>query len=147
MEVRGSLDRDEIESFLESATIPVRIACRTPSEHLWMLSLWFRYRNGHLQCATARHADVVAYLEHDRRVAFEISTNDPPYRGVRGRGSASISDDPEKALLRELLERYLGDTDTPTGRRLLSDERDEVTITVDPELVYGWDFTERMQGP
>lgn len=144
MRIRGSLTQADVESLLEDAVIPLRIACQTPADNLWMLSLWFRYRDGHLRCATSADADVVSYLEHDDRVAFEVSTNDPPYRGVRGHGTARLEPDPEKALLRELAERYLGSVETPLARRLLHEDREEVTIDIEPEVVYGWDFTERM---
>ena len=145
MHVRGDLDRGEIEQLLDDLTVPVRIACRTPGDHPWMLSLWFRYRDERLLCATAKRADVVRYLEYDDQVAFEVSTNDPPYKGVRGRGRATVRDDPEKALLRELLHQYLGSTETPLGNRLLREDREEVTISIDPAVVFGWDFTERMK--
>lgn len=143
MEVRGTLTEGEIESFLQSAVIPVRIGCRTPSGGLWMLSLWYRYADGQLHCATSADAAVVTYIEHDSDVAFEVSTNEQPYAGVRGRGTASVADDPEKTVLRELLERYQGGTDTQLARRLLREERDEVSITIEPSTVYGWDFGER----
>lgn len=145
MQIRGDLELAAIEDFLTAQTIPIRIACHTPGEELWMLSLWFLYRDGLLQCATSKQADVVRYLDHDDGVAFEISTNEPPYRGVRGRGTASVHDDPEKALLRELLDRYLGGTDSSLGNRLLSEKREEVAIRIDPAVVFGWDFSERMQ--
>lgn len=43
-----------------------------------MLSLWFKYRDGNLHCATSKGADVVWYLDHDEHVAFEVSTDAPP---------------------------------------------------------------------
>lgn len=153
MKVRGSRSRDDITAFLETQTIPVRLGCQTPSGHLWMVSLWYRYRpeetdedgdDWRLECATSASADVVAYLRENPDVAFEISTNDPPYAGVRGRGTASIEPDPEKEVLRDLLERYLGGTDSELARGLLREDREEVMITIDPAVVYGWDFSERM---
>lgn len=146
MDIRGSLAIDEIEALLEAETIPMRVATRTPAGHPWMLSLWFEYAGGRLLAATAASADVVAHIENDPEVAFEVSTNDVPYRGVRGRGSATIEPDREKAQLRSLMQRYLGGTDSPLARRLLADDREEVRIAIEPALVYGWDFTERMRG-
>ena len=145
MKVRGTLELAAIERFLDDRQIPARVACRTPGDWLWMLSLWYRYRDGVLECATSKQAAVVSYLEYDDQVAFEVSTNHPPYRGVRGRGTATVQDDPEKALLRDLLESYLGDTESALGTRLLSNTREEVTIRIDPAVVYGWDFTDRMK--
>jgi nitroimidazol reductase NimA-like FMN-containing flavoprotein (pyridoxamine 5'-phosphate oxidase superfamily) len=140
----GAWDQSETEAFLDSATVPLRLSCHARSDSLWMLSLWFLYRDGAFWCATSASADVVTYLGSDDRVAFEISTNDPPYKGVRGNGTATVDADPEKTLLRELLERYLGGTDSELAGRLLSPDREEVTIRIEPKRLYTWDFTDRM---
>jgi nitroimidazol reductase NimA-like FMN-containing flavoprotein (pyridoxamine 5'-phosphate oxidase superfamily) len=147
VEYTGTWDRDGVAAFLAEVTVPVRLACRTPGGGLWMLSLWYGFdaESETFACATSADADVVRYLEADDGVAFEVSTNDPPYRGVRGAGTATVSPDPEKAVLRELLERYLGGTDSSLARRLLAPERDEVTIRVDPERCHSWDFSDRMK--
>lgn len=155
--VTGAWDRDGIAAFLEDAVVPVRLACRTSSGPLWIVSLWYRWREEGgeddqadgggdpvFHCATGADADVVGYLEHDDGVAFEVSTNDVPYRGVRGHGTATVTPDEDKATLRALLERYLGGTDVALARRLLDDDRDEVRITVRPERLYSWDFSDSM---
>jgi hypothetical protein len=98
-----------------------------------------------LRCATSRDADVVRYLEADDGVAFEVSTNEPPYRGVRGNGTATVVPDEGKRLLRSLLERYLGGTDSALARRLLDPEREEVEIRVEPARVHSWDYAGRMR--
>lgn len=140
----GVWDAAETERFLESTAVPLRLGCRTPNDDPWMLSLWYLYRDGTLWCATSADADVVRYLRHDDGVAFEVSTNRPPYKGVRGNGTATIEADPEKELLRELLERYLDGTESPLARKLTSPEREEVRIRIDPARLYTWDFTGRM---
>ena len=164
MERHGSLSQRELETFLEESTIPIRIGCRTPSGHPWMVSMWYRYRSRsrsgsrddaavdadatddwYVECATAADADIVSFLEADSEVSFEISTNEPPYAGVRGRDTASIEPDPEKETLRALLERYLGGTDSQLAARLLREDRDEVTIRIEPAVVSGWDYAERMR--
>jgi nitroimidazol reductase NimA-like FMN-containing flavoprotein (pyridoxamine 5'-phosphate oxidase superfamily) len=146
--IRGDWDHDRASEFLTDERIPVRLSCHAPDGGLWMLSLWYEYdpNAGEFNCATAASADVVRYLRADDAVAFEISTNDPPYRGVRGQGRARLEPDQNKALLKRLLERYLGGTDSPLAKRLLDPARDEVRITVDIEKAYTWDFTSRMGG-
>ncbi len=81
---------------------------------------------------------MVRFLRRDSEVAFDISTNDIPYRGIRGNGTVELSSDSEKTLLRALTERYLGGTGSPLARRLL-DDRDEVRIRLEPRAVYSWD--------
>jgi hypothetical protein len=143
--VTGTWTRAEATSFLADATVPVRVACRTPEGGLWMLSLWFLPWDGSLWCATGADADVVRYLSHDDGVAFEVSTNDPPYRGVRGAGTTTVEADTDKSLLRALFDRYLGGTDNRLADRLLDDDRDEVRIRIDPSRLYTWDFADRMR--
>lgn len=143
-EYTGAWDRAAVADFLAEATIPVRLACHTPSGRLWQVALWFRHDDDRLACATSAEADLVRFLEERSGVAFDVSTNEPPYRGVRGYGTAAIEPDPEKALLRALIERYLGGTDSALAERLLDEDREEVRVFVDPERVHSWDYSDRM---
>ncbi|TKX52777.1 pyridoxamine 5'-phosphate oxidase family protein, partial [Halorubrum sp. SS7] len=90
-------------------------------------------------------ADLVEFVEHDDHVSFDVSTNDPPYKGVRGRGHATVAPDDDKRLLRTLLRRYLGGVDNATADRLLRPEREEVEIRIEPERLHAWDYSERMK--
>ena len=136
-----------MEAFFTDTEVPVRLACHTNNGNPWIVTLWYLYRDGDLYCATSADAQVVTFLRSNSSVAFDVSTNHPPYRGVRGHGNATVKEDPDKAFLRELLERYLGGTDSPLARRLLSPDRDEVRVRVSPEHLHTWDYTERMRGP
>ena len=140
----GAWSKSEAEAYLTDATVPIRLACRTPADGLWMLSLWYRYDGEAFHCATGADADVVEYLDANPGVAFEVSDNRPPYRGVRGAGTATIDRDEDKTLLESLLMRYLGGTDSELAGRLLDADREEVRIRIEPERLYTWDFTERM---
>jgi nitroimidazol reductase NimA-like FMN-containing flavoprotein (pyridoxamine 5'-phosphate oxidase superfamily) len=144
MNVTGDWSAERAASFLREAVIPVRLATNTPGGGLWMLSLWYQYRDGELQCATGASADVVEYLRADDRVAFEVSTNDVPYCGARGAGRATVEPDEDKQVLRALLERYLGGSDSDLARALLAPDREEVRIHIAPERLYTWDFSDRM---
>lgn len=146
MEITGAWTAEETRAFLtsEAGTVPLRLACHTPRDELWILSLWYAFRDDCLLCATATDADVVEFLDHDPNVAFEVSVEDPPYFGVRGRGEITMEPDDDKRLLRDLLHRYLGGTDSALGSRLLDDRREEVVIRIEPSHLSTWDFTERM---
>ncbi len=139
----GAWSEDEAEAYLTDRTIPIRLACHT-SGGLWMLSLWYRYEGGAFHCATGADADVVEYLRSDSAVAFEVSDNEPPYKGVRGRGTATVTSGDGKELLETLLERYLGGTDSDLATKLLDADREEIHIRIEPSKLYTWDFTDRM---
>ncbi|MWV64065.1 pyridoxamine 5'-phosphate oxidase family protein [Halorubrum sp. JWXQ-INN 858] len=143
MKLTGPWNRERIDEFLESARVPVRVGCRTPADEPWIVSLWFAW-DGAVHCATGADADLVDFLAYDDRVSFEVSTNDPPYKGVRGRGQATVSPDEGMERLRSLLERYLGGTDNELGERLLRPDREEVHVRIDPDRLHSWDYTGRM---
>jgi len=90
---------------------------------------------------------MVALLRANGRVGFEVATNDPPYFGVRGQADASLSDSGGAAMLRRLLERYLGGVDSPLAKWLLSRSEDELLITVTPRRLFSWDYRQRMGEP
>lgn len=143
MELTGPWNRDRVDRFLNDTRVPIRVGCRTPADDPWMVSLWFQW-DGTVHCATSADADLVRFLAADDHVSFEISTNDPPYRGIRGRGQASVTPDGGRRLLRELLERYLGGTDTELGEWLLRPEREEVHVRIEPDRLHSWDYSSRM---
>jgi nitroimidazol reductase NimA-like FMN-containing flavoprotein (pyridoxamine 5'-phosphate oxidase superfamily) len=144
VDVRGAWSSAQLEAFLDEATVPFRLAARTPSDFPWIVPLWYVYRDGAFHCATGRSADIVGFLDRDDRLGFDVSTNDPPYRGVRGSGEATIEPDPEKELLREVLNRYLGGTESSLADRLLAADREEVRIEIDPSKLVTWDYSDRM---
>lgn len=144
VEYRGVWSRDEVTRFLETTEIPVRIGTLRPDGSQWIVPLWFRYRAGMIECATAADAHVVDFLRATPDVAFDVSTNTIPYRGIRGTGTVSITEDTDKAVLRALVDRYLGDSDSRLATTLLDTDRNEVCLQIEPQEVYSWDFTARM---
>ena len=142
----GPWSPGELRAFLEAEAIPIRLATRRQDGSPWVVALWHRYQDGGFECATAADAAVVAHLRRDASVGFDVSTNRPPYRGVRGNGTASLQPDEGKATLRALIERYLGDTDSELATWLLADDREEVRIRIEPATLFTWDYTARMAG-
>lgn len=141
----GVWSEDEVESFLQEVTVPIRIATRRSDGSLWPVTVWYRYRNSVFECATQATADLVHILENDPTVGIDVSTNDAPYSGIRGTGTAVLSQDGGEEVLRNLIHRYLGGTDSSLAQRLLSGDRDEVLIRIDPGEIYSWDYTDRMK--
>jgi nitroimidazol reductase NimA-like FMN-containing flavoprotein (pyridoxamine 5'-phosphate oxidase superfamily) len=133
------------KAYLEEARIPLRLSCVTPSGWPMILSLWYVYREGRLFCATQKSAKVVSYLGDEPRCAFEVASDQPPYCGVRGQGRASLDEAMGPDVLRQLLVRYLGGTESPLAQRLLAQSHNEVAIVIEPVNMFSWNFTDRMR--
>ena len=70
-------------------------------------------------------------MERDPRVSLLALA--PSGRYVEIRGSVDITDDPEKALLHEMYERYMGGATPPP-----EPEAARVIVRVQPERLYFW---------
>lgn len=135
---------DEIATYLRQSRIPLRLACVTGAGWPLVLSLWYLYEEGALYCATLDRARVVAYLRQEPRCAFEVAADHPPYCGVRGQATARIDPGRGEEILRRLLKRYLGGTESDLARWLLSRAAQEVAIVLTPVTLTTWDYTKRM---
>lgn len=144
--VHGTWTEAEVLTFLKQVHIPIRIGVRTPDGTPWIVAVWFRYRDEHLECVSASSSHLVRMLRKDAAVAFDISTNDIPYRGVRGNGTVTLRRDENFDVLRALITRYLGDTESGLAQRLLDEDREEICIRISPDRIYSWDFADRMRG-
>ena len=138
----GPWELDRVAEFLESAKIPVRLATVGKQSPL-VQSLWFLYAEDAIWCATTGSALVVRRIEANPEVGFEIAGDSAPYRGVRGRGTASIDASAAEPVLKALLDRY-GFTNSQLGDWLMSRVSTEVAIRISPAVLTSWDFSDRM---
>jgi hypothetical protein len=141
--LQGPWDAATIERYLDDTVIPVRLATGGRSGPI-VQSLWFEHVDGSLWCATQADALVVRRLERDPRCGFEVARDDPPYRGLRGTGAASVVPEAGVAVLRRLLTRYLGGTTSGLAQWLLARSESEVALRVVPRTLTSWDYSARM---
>ncbi|MFX0092313.1 MAG: pyridoxamine 5'-phosphate oxidase family protein [Candidatus Hodarchaeota archaeon] len=139
------MDKNQIQTYLQEMKIPIRLACTLKNGWPIVLSLWYIYLEGKVYLATQKSAKVVSYLKSNPRCGFEVASDQPPYRGVRGIGTAKINEENGLEVLKKLLKRYLGGTDSPLAKKLLSRKSPEVAIEIEPTSFFTWDFTKRMK--
>ena len=134
-----------VREFLDASAIPMRLAANTSGGFPVVLSLWYLRNGNDLLAAVHQDAKIAKRLRADARCAFEIASDDPPYRGVRGQAVAELFPDGAGDLLERLLVRYLGTTDSTLGRFLLSRSNEELTVCLRPRSNASWDYTKRME--
>ena len=140
----SQLDAARAEAYLRDATIPLRLAVNAADGFPLVASHWFLYREGALYCVLHKSSLMARRLAADGRCGFEIGSDQPPYRGVRGQGDASLHDDGVESSLRELLARYRIKSDSRLAAWLLGRVEEERLVRIVPTWVSGWDFSERM---
>jgi Pyridoxamine 5'-phosphate oxidase len=138
----GPWSDDEVRGFLAATVIPVRIA--SMGSFPMVQSLWFLPDGLDLWCATQADSVLARRLRADGRCGFEVSADDPPYRGVRGTGHATLVPEAAAGTLARLIERYQVADDSPLARWLLSRTDTEVAVHVRPATLSSWDYSPRM---
>lgn len=145
MKPRGPWSHDQIERFLAETRVPLRLACNRASGYPLLASLWYVPLEGRLWCATQKTASVGSLLARDPRCAFEVADDRPPYRGVRGKALARLDDSRGEEILRLLIARYLGESESRLSSWLLARVESETAIAIEPQSLLSWDYTGRME--
>jgi hypothetical protein len=104
------------------------------------------YDEDAIWCATQGSARIVRLLARESRCGLEVAGDLPPYRGVRGQGTAVIDAGAGAAVLPQLIDRYLGSRDSAFARWLLARQAGEVAIRIEPDWLTAWDYSRRMGG-
>ena len=142
--LRGCWSGAEIASHLDRSLIPLRLAVHDSCGSPWVVSLWFLYENGALWCATNAKSKLISYLRADSQCGFEVAGELPPYKGIRGKGQATLVSERGGEILLRLLGRYGIDQETTLAKSLLAKVEQEVAVCITPCRISSWDFTSRM---
>lgn len=139
----GAWKGSDIERFLKETRIPLRLSFDSGAGVL-IVPVWFEYRAERLWSCSPQESLLVKALTARPEVAFDVSTNDVPYRGVRGRGRARCSIAKDDTQMQNLLTRYVAGTENELAQWLLQRPEDEAIIQVEATWLTSWDFTKRM---
>jgi hypothetical protein len=140
--ISGPWSETDVRSFLRATVIPVRLA--SMGTFPLVQSLWFLPDGLDLWCATQADSVLARRLRADDRCGFEVSADQPPYRGVRGTGNATLVPEAAADTLPRLIERYDVADDSPLAAWLLSRIDTEVAVRISPRTLASWDYSPRM---
>jgi nitroimidazol reductase NimA-like FMN-containing flavoprotein (pyridoxamine 5'-phosphate oxidase superfamily) len=110
-----------------------------------VMSLWYTCIDNKLYCATQKTSKIVSYLEKNDSCAFEIAADSPPYKGVRGYGTATIIKELGNDILEILIKKYLGNMDSTLSKFLKSKSDGEVAIEITTHQISSYDYSKRMK--
>ncbi|CAA0087054.1 Uncharacterised protein [Zhongshania aliphaticivorans] len=132
-------------TFLREQHSPIRLAVIDKDGFPIVCSLWFMSDGHKIFCASHASAKIIRVLRNNPHCAFEVSVNEPPYKGVRGKALATLEKDNKGYVLEQLINRYIGDSRPRLKSWLMSRCADEYAIHLSIKTLTTWDFSERMQ--
>ena len=140
----GPWSKPQIDAWLNETVVPLRLASSGSNGPL-VQSVWFDFADDSLWCATQAQSLLATRVRRDKRVGWEVSGDEPPYRGVRGQGQAELFDDRTLAadVLARLVSKY-GQAGTPLEQWLSSRIDSELVLRISGLRVSSWDYSPRM---
>ena len=139
------LDAEEINKFIPDLKIPIRVGFIKSNDVPAVISLWYVYNDGKLYCASQKTAKIVSYLKKNPLCGFEIAADKPPYKGMRGEGTARILNETGAYVLDLLMEKYLGEKESKLSKYLRNNSKTEVAIEITPQKIFNYDYSKRMK--
>ena len=137
----------EVNNFLQTK-LNLQIATIDEEGYPLIQPVWFLYENnsGKIYAGTAKLTKKVQNIQRNpNKIYFSIDEENYPYKGVKGRAIARISEDIQKnlSIVEKINLKYLGTLEHPLAKRLIENTRsgNEVVIEIAPKFFSVWDFS------
>jgi PPOX class probable F420-dependent enzyme len=144
-----SMINEEVEKLLESKLL-LQIGTIDDEGDPNIQPVWFDYDKDRekLLIITPKAAKKVENLRSKPDVYFSIDDENFPYKGVKGKGTVTIIEDPQRTVPygEKISMKYLGTLDHPVPKMILDSAKkgNHVVLEISPKFFSTWDFA-RMQ--
>ena len=136
----------EVNNLLQSK-LNIQIATIDEEGYPMIQPTWFLYDNesGKIYTGTQKMTRKIQNIQKNPdKIYFSIDDENYPYKGVKGRADARISEDIEKnlSIVEKINLKYLGTLEHPLAKMLMENTRNgsEVVIEITPKFFSAWDF-------
>ena len=109
--------------------------------------VWFYYDTNRekLLVTTSKISKKTKNLRNKPILYFSIDDENFPYKGVKGKGSVTIIEDPDRTVLEgeKISLKYLGTLEHPIAKMITehSKKGDNVVIEINPKFFSTWDYS------
>ena len=140
------MTKEEVDRFLESK---LNLQLATIDEQGWpnIHPVWFYYDKNEekLLITTSKLAKKTQNLRDQPNVYFSIDDETSPPKGVKGRGTVTIIEDPSKTVSAgdKTSIKYLGTLDHPVAKMITDGAKkgEVILIEISPKFFSTWDYS------
>lgn len=145
--MQSPITEPEIEKFLESSRLNIQLATLDENGYPNIHPTWFYYDRDSekLYLVTQKTTKKVQNIRRNPdKIYFSIDDENSPYKGVKGRAEASISENIQKnvTIVEKMFLKYLGTPDHPLTKTIIETVRNgtEVVVEITPRFFSAWDY-------
>jgi general stress protein 26 len=144
------MTKEQVDMFLEGKFM-LQISTLDEKGEPNIQPVWFYHdkNSDKLLITTSKIAKKTRNLKRKPVLYFSIDDENFPYKGVKGKGSVRIIEDPNRTVLEgdKISMKYLGTLDHPIARMITehSKKGENVLIEISPKFFSTWDYGKPQQ--
>lgn len=113
--------------------------------------VWCLYENGKLYVETAKTSKKATNITNHNLIYFCIDDEKMPYKGVRGKGTARILDDPivNIPIAEKIMIKYTGNLENEVAKFLMDGVKNgfSILLEITPKYLATWDHSTGLTEP
>jgi general stress protein 26 len=139
------LTEQETKNILTTGKLMIHLGTVDEKGHANIHPAWYYYDPfaNKLYVQTGKQSKKTYNLRNNEIIYFCIDDQNPPYKGVRGKGSVKIHEDVNfnMPIAEKILIKYLGDLEQPSAEMLLAAQKKGqlVVLEISPIYYSAWD--------
>ena len=141
------LSEQEIKAFLTSKVLNVHLGTVDESGHANVHPAWYYYdpSKDKIYVETGKQSKKTDNLKKNDIIYFCIDDQNPPYKGVRGKGTVKIYEDINfnVPIAEKIHIRYLGTLENPISQSLMDAMKkgQSIVLEISPRYYSTWDYS------
>ena len=141
----NALTEKQVEEFLSKSKLNLLLGTIDPKGEPNVHPVWYYYENGKLYVETSKSSSKVKNIKNNNAVYFCIDDEKIPYKGVRGKGTAKISENIEHntPIASKIMIKYTGSLDNQIAKFLMDGVKNgfSVILEITPKYYATWDHS------
>jgi len=144
--IGSALSEEQVSDFLTNSKLNLLLGTIDEKSEPNVHPVWYLYENSKLYVETSKTAKKAQNIRNGKNtVYFCIDDEKIPYKGVRGKASASIIEDISRMLpiAEKIMIKYTGDLENNVAKFLLDGVKNgsSVLLELEPKYFATWDHS------
>jgi general stress protein 26 len=143
------LNEKDTKDFLTTKVLNIHLGTVDGKGHANIHPAWYYYDSSKekIYVETGRQSKKIENLSKNDKIYFCIDDPNPPYKGVRGKGSVKVHEDINFNILiaQKIHLRYFGNLEHPIAHELLDAIKNgqSILLEISPKYYSTWDYSKR----
>ena len=143
------LSEQDTKDFLTTKVLNIHLGTVDENGHANIHPAWYYYDSSKekIYVETGKHSKKIENLSRNNMIYFCIDNPNPPYKGVRGKGSAMVHEDVNFNILiaQKIHLRYFGNLEHPIAHELIEAIKNgqSIGLEISPKYYSTWDYSKQ----